>query len=309
VEYALTDPPTDTNQLGLERVLCAVTFSSSARRVVEWAASLASPDNAEIRLFHALPDSPEPAPASSEDDADRALKQLFALAQPLPGRPRISAAVTTGDAAGEIARHARLVKADLLAVGMHADAGQVSPLIARLALDAPCPVLVVDEGSTAPATGEALERILVAVNFLPASLAAADYAFALARRVGAQVTVVHVLPEHWEGPRRPDLNVDEARQFLERHFRQLLHIAVSPASGVTRGRNDVVVSGRPCVEIVRLATVRQADLIVMGIDARATAPAAFGETTSCVMQFAGKTVLLVPERLSRAPRVRRNRPH
>ena len=50
---------------------------------------------------------------------ERVLKKLSALAQPLPGRPRISTAVTEGEAISEILRHARLLKADLIAVGMH----------------------------------------------------------------------------------------------------------------------------------------------------------------------------------------------
>jgi nucleotide-binding universal stress UspA family protein len=309
MERALTDWPMETSKHRLERVLCAVTFSPSARRVVAWAAALAGSNDAEVRLFHALANSEELASAMSEADSERVLTQLFALAQQLPGRPRISAAVTAGEAASEILRHARLINADLIAIGMHAEDGRVSRLVTRLALDAPCPVLVVDEGSMAPPRSGVLNQVLVAVNFLPASLAAADYAFALARLVGAQVTIVHVLPEHWEGPQRHDQNVEEARQFLEHHFRRLLQNAVSTASGVNRDHNEVVASGRPCVEIVRLATLREADLIVMGIDAPPKSAPAFGETTSCVMQFAGRTILLVPERLCRARGVRRdNRP-
>ena len=177
VERALTDSPMDTSKHRLERVLCAVTFSPSARRVVAWAASLAGSNDAEVRLFHALPSSEELVSATAEADSERVLKKLFALARPLPGRPRISAAVTEGDAASEILRHARLIKADLIVVGMRAEDGSVSPLVTRLAVDAPCPVLVVDEKSAAPRRGDDLAHILVAVNFLPASLVAADHAF------------------------------------------------------------------------------------------------------------------------------------
>jgi len=52
-------------------------------------------------------------------------------------------------------------------------------------------------------------------------------------------------------------------------------------------------SPTPCVEIVRVATVHDADLIVMGIDAPPTSPAEFGETTSCVMRFAATLLILV----------------
>ena len=202
-----------------------------ARRVVAWAASLAAASDGEVRLFHALPTADMHASAASEADCERVLNKLFALAHHLPGRPRISAAVTQGDAATEILRHARLVSADLIVVGMHAQDGSVSPLVTRLAIDARCPVLVVGERSTAPTARDGLRRILVAVNFLPASLAAADHAFALARAVGADVTVLHVLPERWEGPARPDSNVDETRRLVEQHFRRLLQTAVSTGVG------------------------------------------------------------------------------
>jgi len=296
VARALTVSPLDT-RVHIERVLCAVTFSPSARRVVAWAASLAAANDGEVRLFHALRNADERASATSRADSERVLNKLFALAQHLSGRPRISAAVTQGDAASEILRHARLVRADLIVVGMHAQDGSVSPLARRLAIDARCPVLVVGEGSTAPTTRDPLQRIVVAVNFLPASLAAADYAFALARAVHAAVTVVHVLPERWEGPPRRDPNVDETRRLVEEHFRRLLQIAVSTVSGTSRDRSEVVASGRPCVEIARIAASGSADLIVMGIDAPRKSTNDFGATTGGVMQFARSTVLLVPERL------------
>ena len=164
-------------------------------------------ERAEVRLFHALPRFRGTLrPQRQRPIPKGVLKKLFTLAQPLPGRPRISAAVTEGDAASEILRHARLVKADLIAVGMHAAGRSVSPLVTRLPIDAPCPVLAVDENR------QLRQAATVSTTFWLPSIScqlrwrAADYAFALARTVGAQVTVVHVLPEHWEGPRRTALS-------------------------------------------------------------------------------------------------------
>ena len=131
VEGALTDLPMATSNLRVERILCVVTFSPSSRRIIDWAAALASADGGEVRLFHVLPGTDERASAISQVESERALKKLFALAQHLQGRPRISAAVTEGDAAAEILRHARMVNADLIAIGMHAQDGSVSPLVAR----------------------------------------------------------------------------------------------------------------------------------------------------------------------------------
>ncbi len=70
----------DTSKHRLERILCEVTFSRSARRVVAWAASLAASNDAEVRLFHALPNSEDLASAMAEADSERVLKKLFALA-------------------------------------------------------------------------------------------------------------------------------------------------------------------------------------------------------------------------------------
>src|SRR5581483_2182969 len=169
VEHALIASPMDTSQVRIERVLCAVTFSPSARQVVAWAASLAGAHDAdgEVRLFHTLPHSDPRSPVAADVDSAGVLRKLFALARHLPRRPRVSAAVTAGETVGEIVRHARLCRADVIAIGMHGEDGNVSSLVTRLAIDAPCPVLVVDERSAAPATREALDRILVAVDFLP----------------------------------------------------------------------------------------------------------------------------------------------
>ena len=168
--------------------------------------------------------------------------------------------------AAEILRHARMARADVIAVGMRGRVGSVSPLVARLAINAPCPVLAVDESPRSPPRSGPPEQVLVAVNFGQLRLAAADYAFAFGHAANAQVTAVHVLPERWEGPRRQDANVDETRRLVERHFRHLLHATVSDMSGANGNRSEIVVSGQPCVELVRIVTARDADLIVMGID-------------------------------------------
>ena len=305
VQRVFTASPMASSNLRVDRILCAVTFSPSSRCVVAWAAALARRYKAEVRLFHSMPIRKERAAAERGADSEQVLKRLFTLGHGLRGRPRISAAVTEGDAAAEILRHARMMHADVIAIGMHARDESVSPLIAQIANNAPCPVLVVDDTApTSPLSG-ILNHVVVAINFLPASLVAASYAFAVAAAVNARVTAVHVLPEQWEGPRRADANVDETRQRAQHHFRQLLHDAVSDISGSRGNWTSIVTSGRPCAELVRVAAAGNADLIVMGIDAAQKSQNEFGETTSCMMQLVRRTVLLVPERMFREPKVSR----
>jgi len=187
---------TNTN-LTITRILCAVTFSPSARHVVEWAASLAQAYDAELRLFHVLPSTADVVVPASETDHERALAKLFALARHVPGRTRISAAVANGDAAGEILRHSRLVHADVVAIGMHTGNETETSVVGTVAIDAPCPVLVIGrtEGLVSP---RPTRRLLCPVDFSSASLAGADYASRLARGLGAQVTFAHVLTDDRE---------------------------------------------------------------------------------------------------------------
>jgi nucleotide-binding universal stress UspA family protein len=239
-----------------------------------------------------------------DTDSERTLAKLFTLARHVPGRPRISAAVSSGDAADEILRHARLVQADLITIGMYAGDQTVSPVVEKVAIDAPCPVFVV------PRPDDRLSRprrtphaVLCGVDFSPASLASASYAYRLAHGLGARVTFVHVLPERWEGPQRQDANVGTWRQALEHRFRSLLQETITEVSGPLGDSSPLVVSGSPCVEIVRLARTGGADLVVMGIDAEQRSRNELGTMTSCVMHFAQIPVLLVPEHLFDVPPV------
>ena len=274
----------------IERILCAVTFSPSSCRVIAWAATLAGIYGAEVRLFHVVTHRAQREASTPGDAGERILNKLLALTRHLPGRVRISAGMTDGDVADELLQHARLIQADLVVMGMHSRDGSVTPLITSIAIDASCPVFAVDE-RTAPrpvAFGGAAQRVpelVCPVNFLPASLVAADYAFDLARATRARITLVHVLPERWDGPQRQDANADDMRRSSEHHFRHFLQTVVLGASGPGRHATEVVKSGEPCVEIVRLARTIPADFIVMGIDPVHDRPR-LGATAGCVMQFA-----------------------
>ncbi len=297
----------NTTNLAVDRILCAVTFSPSARHIVESAASLAQAYGAELRLFHVLRSADSVSAPSAETEPERTLAKLFALARHVPGRPRISAEVSNGDAADEILRHARLVHADLIAIGMHAGDQTVSPVVRTIAIDAPCPVFVVPRPDDQPSRPRrAPHAVLCGVDFSPASLAGAAFAYRLARGLGARVTFVHVLPERWEGPERQDANVRTWRHSIEHHFRSLLRDAISEVSGRFDDSSSVVVSGCPCVEIVRLARTGGADLVVMGIDAENRSRNELGTTAGCVMHIARTPILLVPGHLDMSPVTRAN---
>jgi nucleotide-binding universal stress UspA family protein len=293
------------------RILCAVTFSPSSGRVIDWAATLADIYGAEVRLFHVLTPPAAYEMSAAGDASEGIMNKLIALTRHLPGRTRISAGVTYGGVADELLQHARLIQADLVVMGMHSRDGRVTPLIASIANEASCPVFAVDARSAPrPAAFAGAARcgpeLVCPVNFRPASLAGADYAVGLGRATRARITLVHVLPERWDGPQREDANADDLRRASEHQFRHLLQAVVPGPSGPGRHVTDVVKSGEPAAEIVRLARTIPADFIVMGIDAVHDGSAPLGATAGCIVQFANCSVLLVPQRLLAAPVSRRS---
>jgi hypothetical protein len=76
---------------------------------------------------------------------ERALDKLFRLAKELPERTRFSAAFTEGQPIKEILRHARMLQADLIAIGVKTGTGTVGPLVYRVAIAALCTVQLIPE--------------------------------------------------------------------------------------------------------------------------------------------------------------------
>jgi nucleotide-binding universal stress UspA family protein len=181
VEHAYARSPALRGHVRIDRILCAVTFSPSARNVVAWAVSLAAPHDSEVRLFHVLGDCG--ASAAADAGYDRTLSNLLALADGMPGRIRLSAGVTEGDPAAEILRHARMIHADLIAIGAQADDHRARRMMTALAIAAPCPVVAVGD------------RIVIAVNGRLAPRAADDDVCRLVRAAGTDVTLLQVRPE------------------------------------------------------------------------------------------------------------------
>jgi nucleotide-binding universal stress UspA family protein len=116
------------------------------------------------------------------------------------------------------------------------------------------------------------ERLLVPVDFSFASRQALRLALSVARRDGARVDVLHVIPppsklnlvaRAYAGlqmPREPE----GAREEAELHFGQM--ISALDTAGVDVER--LIEPGEPAATVVRIATERQSDLIVMGTHGR-----------------------------------------
>lgn len=111
-----------------------------------------------------------------------------------------------------------------------------------------------------------MKRILVAVDFSPASVAAAEQALTLAGAFDAHLLLLHVLHEPADAPgfysskkagKKVLRNMEEAAAAMMTEF-------VDKYMKKWEKREGRIVPGLPAEEIVRVAEAEKADLVVMG---------------------------------------------
>lgn len=175
-------------------------------------------------------------------------------------------AADSHDAVRAIADAVEAQRADLVMMGTRGHGGLERSLLGsvteRTLRSLDCPVWVVKEDAAQAA--EAIERILVAVDFSPHADRAVEVAAGLAGRLGAAVDVVHAvaLPPDYM-PYVTPFGV-ELVQRIQAHAGERLdavrdRLGAAPASVTTHVRR-----GRPASVILELAEELRSQLIVMG---------------------------------------------
>jgi nucleotide-binding universal stress UspA family protein len=167
--------------------------------------------------------------------------------------------------------------------------------------EAPCPVLTIRPPQhdfvehRGHDTKIKLNRILLATNFRPSSIAATNLARELAAGTKAELHAVYVIGDYFE-----QISVmfpEGARAALSR-MRAEVSDQMQSFAGEGAGRVTThIAEGRPYAEIVRLAEKTDADLIVIGTSVHASlfggAPA-LGSEIERVVRNAPCPVLCVP---------------
>jgi nucleotide-binding universal stress UspA family protein len=155
-----------------------------------------------------------------------------------------------------------------------------------------CPVLTVPVHAPAHPGSMFFKRVVCATDFSPASAAAVGYAASLAEEADGSLILVHVLDRERAERRPPGANGHEPH--FECAARMMLRAALPPERREWCSVEDVVVSGKPASEILRLAEERAAGLIVMGVHGRGILDLmAFGSVTHEVVRDAACPVLTV----------------
>jgi len=291
----------------IRRILCPIDFSEPSRHAFDHAVAIARAFGATVTALHAVPPVPPPIAAieslypaialAAVDDLAEFRRDVDAFVAPENGGVPVESVAVGGYAAQEIVEMAQQLPADLLVMGTHGRSGfdrlVMGSVTEKVLRWAPCPVLTVpprvpDAVPFAPAL---FSRILCAVDFTPSSLKALEYAGSLVGKSTARLRLVHVHePASVFEPVMADASgagVVDDRQALEAAHHRLGDLARS----VPRAVGEVVASGKPYREILRLAAEQQSDLIVIGVHGGRPGLPAFGSTTNQVVRQATCPVL------------------
>jgi nucleotide-binding universal stress UspA family protein len=296
------------------RILCATDFSEQARHAMTCAVALARAWKATLVVLHVHRLSapllvgpylgselaaPLPLAAEERDELREALVEFVRAARVAGVRvdTRLEEAVRVPYS---IADCAAAERANLIVIGTHGRSGferwVLGSVTERLLRVAPVPLLTVPPRVEETDSGRpmSIDRIICPLDFGPSSVRALDQAVSLAERTGASVTAVHVvdLSSGAPEPIRRELLEYRARRFEEGR-RQL--VEAIPETVRRRAKvNELVLVGKPHEEIVRLASDRQADLVVMGVQGRGVMEMLFlGSTANQVVRQAPCPVLTV----------------
>jgi nucleotide-binding universal stress UspA family protein len=263
-------------------ILFPTDFTTHARAALKYAAAFARSGGGRVVLFSVqsakVPENLLTLPDRIfEEQENRWLLQLRSevrelLADPLFEGLEVEPVIVEGEPAAAIARAVRAYDIDLVTVVTHGRKGLSRALWGSTAeeiiAEAPCPVLTIrppqhdfveHRGSHSEIR---LNRVLLATNFRPSSVAATTVATQLASRSGAELHAVYVIGDFIEQisvmfPEGGLGALSRLRGYVQERMAALTRDDCVRA--VTH-----IAEGRPYEEIVRLAAKTDADLIVIG---------------------------------------------
>lgn len=267
-------------------ILFPTDFTLHARAALKYAAAFAREGGGRIVLFSvqsgSVPANLLTLPERVLDEPDqRWLHHLRAEVRTLLDDPmldglEVEPVIIEGEPAPEIARAVREFNIDLVAIVTHGRRGLARALWGSTAeeiiAEAPCPVLTIHPPQRDfvehrdSHTEIRLNRVLLATNFRPSVHAAGQVAAELVRRTNAEFHALYVISDYVGEmakmfPESGGPALSRLREHVEAKMAGFASEAGSRA--VTH-----IAEGRPYEEIVRFATEKDVDLIVIGTSVR-----------------------------------------
>jgi len=301
--------------MSFRNILFPTDFTPHARSALKYAAAFARDGRGRVVLFSVqtaeVPANLMTLPAHLlEQEETQWLKQVRGqvedlLTDPLFDGLEVEPVIVEGEPAHEIANAVRDYDIDLVTVVTHGRRGLSRALWGSTAeeiiAEAPCPVLTIRPPQRdfvehrGQQTEIALNRILLATNFRPSSIAATQVARELAGASNAKLGAVYVIGDYFE---QISVMFPEGGRSALSRMRAEVEDRMQTFAGEGGGTVSThIAEGRPYAEIVRLAAETDADLIVIGTSVHASlfggAPA-LGSEIERVVRNAPCPVLCVP---------------
>jgi len=301
--------------MSFRNILFPTDFTPHARSALKYAAAFARHGRGRVVLLSVQPAKVPPnlmtMPADLLADKDTQwLGQLRAqvrelLTDPLFDGLEVEPVIVEGEPAHEIADAVRDYDIDMVTVVTHGRRGLARALWGSTAeeiiAEAPCPVLTIRPPQHDFVEHRGLEteirlnRILLATNLRPSSVAATHVARELAAETGAELHAVFVIGDYFQ---QISVMFPEGGQSALSRMRADVRERMQSFAGEGDGRVLThIAEGRPYAEILSLAEETDADLIVIGTSVHASlfggAPA-LGSEIERVVRNAPCPVLCVP---------------
>ena len=299
----------------IRRILCPVDFSDYSRHSFDRAVAIARACGASICVLHVLPVASGVAaiPFGPEGPGPFGLHTLNReqILTELPrflgidGKSGVPVDLHVSEAPAihqEIMFLADRVAVDLIVLGTHGRSGferlVLGSVAEKVLRTSPLPVMTVPPHAAAapPAGRQPFRRILCASDFSSGSDGALHYAGSLAQRLAAELLALHVIQPIAVAadPIVAGLDPETYRADLERAAAKRLEEMIPAWIRSTCATTELLATGKPYVEILRVAAERQVDLIVMSVHGRnALDRLVFGSTTEHVVRRAACPVLTI----------------
>ncbi len=271
-----------------KNILLTTDFSEVSRKAVQYAAAIAGRFGSKIYLVHVIAPEPrtaipiEPLPAELDYDrqnAELGLKAFFQGAS-LGNIPH-EVLLEQGPIWDVLSALIQRDEIDLLVLGTHGREGLKKFFLGSVAEElfrlASCPVLTLGPAVPEPAGTKEIRRILFATDFGQASLNALPYAISFAAESKARLMLLHVVtpvPVLDVGPYwYPGTDLIEQQKIAKARYIGRLKDLIPLDANLPFDPEFLVEFDFAPDAIVKIASVIQADLIVMGVNQAASARA------------------------------------
>jgi nucleotide-binding universal stress UspA family protein len=285
----------------IRHILCPTDFSEPSRHAVTQAVVIAGWYKARITALHVL----SPIMPSVETSLERLRQETASFFEvAMAAGITVDVLVEVGRSVSHILDRAANSNVDLIVMGTHGTSGfehlVLGSVTEKVLRKATCPVLTVPP--RAQATSQLpFRRMLCAVDFSESSLTALRDAFSLRHESNAALTILHVLEWPWEEP--PPFMLEklpieqgfalaEYRRYCEERAMAQLESLVPVSERAGRPPATRLRSGKPYVQVLRVAAEEQSDLIIIGVHGRHLPGLPWlGSTTSQIVRRATCPVL------------------